>query len=64
MNMKAILERHGSSLDRVVKCLVMIADMNEWPAMNAVYAVCLALTMVAFVTSVMRGGAKVGAPPA
>jgi len=33
-------------------------------AMNAVYAVCLALTMVAFVTSVMRGGAKVGAPPA
>lgn len=36
-NMKAILERHGSSLDRVVKCLVMMADMGEWPAMNAVY---------------------------
>jgi Putative translation initiation inhibitor, yjgF family len=36
-NMKAILERHGSSLDRVVKCLVMMADMSEWPAMNAVY---------------------------
>lgn len=36
-NMKAILERHGSSLDRVVKCLVMMADMKEWPAMNAVY---------------------------
>ena len=36
-NMKAILERHGSSLDRVVKCTVMMADMNEWPAMNAVY---------------------------
>ena len=36
-NMKAILERHGSSLDRVVKCMVMMADMSEWPAMNAVY---------------------------
>lgn len=36
-NMKTILERHGSSLDRVVKCTVMMADMSEWPAMNAVY---------------------------
>lgn len=36
-NMRAILERHGSSLDRVVKCTVMMADMAEWPAMNAVY---------------------------
>ena len=36
-NMKAILERHGSSLDHVVKCTVMMADMGEWPAMNAVY---------------------------
>ena len=36
-NMRAILERHGSSLNRVVKCTVMLADMSEWPAMNAVY---------------------------
>jgi 2-iminobutanoate/2-iminopropanoate deaminase len=36
-NMRAILERHGSSLDRVVKCTVMMADMGEWPDMNAVY---------------------------
>jgi 2-iminobutanoate/2-iminopropanoate deaminase len=36
-NMKAILERHGSSLNRVVKCTVMMADMSEWPAMNVVY---------------------------
>ena len=36
-NMKSILERHGSSLDHVVKCTVMMADMAEWPAMNAVY---------------------------
>lgn len=36
-NIKATLERHGSSLDRVIKCLVMMADMNEWADMNAVY---------------------------
>jgi reactive intermediate/imine deaminase len=36
-NMKAILERHGSSLDRVVKCTVMMADMGEWAAMNSIY---------------------------
>jgi reactive intermediate/imine deaminase len=36
-NIRASLERHGSSLDRVVKCLVMLADMTEWPAMNEVY---------------------------
>lgn len=36
-NMKAILERHGSSLAHVVKCTVMMADMSEWPAMNSVY---------------------------
>ena len=32
-------------------------------AMSATYTVCLALTIVAFVTSVMRGGAKIGATP-
>ena len=37
-NISAILERHGSSLSRVVKCTVMIDDMSEWPAMNEVYA--------------------------
>jgi reactive intermediate/imine deaminase len=37
-NIKAILEASGSSMDRIVKCTVMLADMTEWPAMNAVYA--------------------------
>lgn len=36
-NIKATLERHGSSLDRVVKATVMLADMKEWPQMNKVY---------------------------
>jgi reactive intermediate/imine deaminase len=37
-NIRDVLARTGSSLDRVVKCTVMLADMREWPAMNAVYA--------------------------
>jgi reactive intermediate/imine deaminase len=36
-NIRALLQRSGSSLDRVVKCTVFIADMKEWPAMNEVY---------------------------
>ncbi len=36
-NIGRILERSGSSLDQVVKCTVMLADMSEWGAMNEVY---------------------------
>src|SRR5882672_3508355 len=36
-NMKAILEKHGSSLDQVVKCTVFLADIKEWPAFNEIY---------------------------
>ncbi len=32
------LERFGSSMDRVVKCSVFLADMAEWGAMNEVYS--------------------------
>lgn len=37
-NIRDVLARVGSSMDRVVKCTAMMADMAEWPAMNAVYA--------------------------
>jgi len=36
-NIKAIVERHGSSLEYVVKCTVFLADMREWGAFNEVY---------------------------
>ena len=36
-NIKAVLGRHGTSLDHVVKCTVFLADIKEWPAFNAVY---------------------------
>ena len=36
-NVKANLERHGATLDDVVKCTVFIADMKDWGAFNEVY---------------------------
>lgn len=36
-NIKQTLTAIGSSMDRVVKCTVFMADMKEWDAMNAVY---------------------------
>ena len=37
-NLKAVLEAAGSSLDRVVKTTVYLADMGEFIAMNEIYA--------------------------
>jgi 2-iminobutanoate/2-iminopropanoate deaminase len=37
MKIKTLLERYGSSMDRVVKCTVFLLDMSEWSAMNQVY---------------------------
>lgn len=37
-NLKAILETAGSSLDQVVKVTVYLQDLNDFAAMNAVYA--------------------------
>lgn len=36
-NIKAVVEREGSTMDRVVKCTVFLADIGEWAAMNEVY---------------------------
>lgn len=36
-NIEAVLRAHGSSLDRVVKCTVFLADIGEWDAFNEVY---------------------------
>jgi 2-iminobutanoate/2-iminopropanoate deaminase len=36
-NIKATLEKYGSSMKEVVKCTVFLADINEWAAMNKVY---------------------------
>lgn len=36
-NIRAVLEKNGSSMDNVVKCTVMLADIKEWGDMNTVY---------------------------
>jgi 2-iminobutanoate/2-iminopropanoate deaminase len=37
-NLMAVLDAAGSSLDRVVKTTVYLADMSEFAAMNEIYA--------------------------
>ena len=34
---RRILDENNSSLDHVVKCTVMLADMSEWATMNEIY---------------------------
>ena len=36
-NIKRVLEQNGSSMDRVVKCTVFLADMKEWGTVNEIY---------------------------
>ncbi len=36
-NIRAVLERNGSSMDLVIKCLVMIDDISDWATFNEVY---------------------------
>ena len=38
LNVKAILEEAGASMDDVIKTTVFLNDMNDFAAMNAVYA--------------------------
>jgi 2-iminobutanoate/2-iminopropanoate deaminase len=38
LNLKAVLEAAGSSLDQVVKCTVYLRDMDNFADMNAAYA--------------------------
>ncbi|MCB0487569.1 MAG: RidA family protein [Cyclobacteriaceae bacterium] len=36
-NIKRILEQNGSSLDNIVKCTIMLADIGEWGDFNKEY---------------------------
>lgn len=37
-NLKAVMEAAGTSLDNAVKCTVFLQDLNDYAAVNAVYA--------------------------
>lgn len=36
-NVKATLEKYGSSMDRVAKCTVFLADIKDYAAFNEIY---------------------------
>lgn len=36
-NIKDVLEYHGSDLEHVVKCTVILADINDFKAFNAIF---------------------------
>ena len=36
-NLRLMLEAHGASMDDVVKCTVMLADISEWGTFNEIY---------------------------
>jgi reactive intermediate/imine deaminase len=36
-NIKTTLAAHGLTMDHIIKCTVMLADMAEWGAFNEVY---------------------------
>ena len=36
-NIRATLEKYGSSMEEIVKCTIMMDDIGEWSTMNEVY---------------------------
>ena len=36
-NIKGVLEQNGSSMNKVIKCTCMLADINEWADMTSEY---------------------------
>ena len=36
-NIKTVLENNGSSMENVIKCTAMLADINEWASFNEEY---------------------------
>ncbi|MGB9835595.1 MAG: RidA family protein [Candidatus Saccharicenans sp.] len=61
-NIKSTLEKYGSSLDRVIKATVMLADISEWSKMNSVYVTYFPKkkpARSAFGVSGLAGGARV-----
>lgn len=37
-NIKSVLTKYNCSLNQIAKCTIMLADMQDWPIMNEVYA--------------------------
>jgi reactive intermediate/imine deaminase len=61
-NIKSTLEKYGSSMDRVIKATVMLADIADWAKMNSIYVTYFPKNKPArsaFGVSGLAGGARV-----
>jgi 2-iminobutanoate/2-iminopropanoate deaminase len=53
-NMKAILESTGSSMDKVAKTTILLADIADFPKVNAAYAEVFTKTLPARATFAVK----------
>ncbi|MBL4682085.1 MAG: RidA family protein [Pseudomonadales bacterium] len=37
LNIKTILEKYGSSLEKIIKCTIFLGNMSQWAEMNIAY---------------------------
>lgn len=60
-NIKAVLEHHNLSLDNVVKCTVILKDINDFKAFNSVYTTYFTKkpARTTFAAAGLAGGARI-----
>ncbi|WP_296316871.1 RidA family protein [Winogradskyella sp. UBA3174] len=60
-NIKAVLEHHNLSLDNVIKCTVILKDINDFKAFNSVYSTYFIKkpARTTFAASGLAGGANI-----
>lgn len=60
-NIKAVLEHHNLSIDHVVKCTVILKDINDFKAFNSVYIKHFTKkpARTTFAASGLAGGARI-----
>lgn len=60
-NIKAVLKHHNLSLDNVVKCTVILKDINDFKAFNSVYSTYFTKkpARTTFAASGLAGGASI-----
>ena len=60
-NIKAVLDHHNLSLDHVVKCTVILKDINDFKAFNSVYTTYFTKkpARTTFAASGLAGGASI-----
>ena len=60
-NIKAVLKHHNLSLDHVVKCTVILKDINDFKAFNSVYTQYFTKkpARTTFAASGLAGGARI-----